>query len=63
MSDAGWQQFRRTGTVIAEQRSEPWQWTTRSGETVQAAAGDWIVRENDGTETWSVRDDIFRVAV
>ena len=60
MSDAGWQQFRRTGTVIAEQRSDPWQWVTRSGETVQAAGGDWIVRENDGVETWSVRDDIFR---
>ena len=27
---------------------------------MEAAAGDWIVRENDGTETWSVRDDIFR---
>jgi len=60
MSDAGWQQFRRTGTVIAEQRSEPWEWVTRSGETVRAAAGDWIVREDDNTETWSVRDDIFR---
>ncbi len=60
MSDAGWQQFRRTGTVVAEQRSDPWQWVTRSGETVEAAGGDWIVRENDGTETWSVRDDIFR---
>ena len=60
MPDAGWQQFRRIGTVIAEQRSEPWEWATRSGETVEAAAGDWIVRENDSTKTWSVRDDIFR---
>ena len=55
-----WQKFRRTGTVLAERRSEPWEWVTRSGETVKAAAGDWIVRENDGAETWSVRDDIFR---
>ncbi len=60
MADAGWQQFRRIGTVIAEQRSEPWEWATKSGETVEAAAGDWIVRENDSTKTWSVRDDIFR---
>jgi hypothetical protein len=60
MSDAGWQQFRRTGTVVAEQRSEPWEWATRSGETVKARAGDWVVRESGGGEPWSVRDDIFR---
>ena len=47
------------GTVIAEQTSEPWTWTTSSGETVGAAAGDWFVRETR-RETWSVRDDIFR---
>jgi hypothetical protein len=60
MSEAGWQQFRRTGIVVAEQRSEPWEWSTRSGETVKAQAGDWVVRESDGGESWSVRDDIFR---
>jgi hypothetical protein len=58
--DSAWQQFRRTGTVVAERRSEPWAWTTRSGDTVRAQAGDWVVRENDVGDTWSVRDDIFR---
>jgi hypothetical protein len=58
--DSTWQQFRRTGTVRAEQRSEPWSWTTQSGETVQAQAGDWAVRQSDGDDPWSVRDDIFR---
>jgi hypothetical protein len=56
----GWQQFRRTGTVLAEQRSEPWTWTTRSGESVNAMAGDWVVRESDDGDAWSVRDDLFR---
>lgn len=60
MNDKAWRQFRRTGTVIAEQKPESWTWTTRSGDTLTAGAGDWIVRESDGTEAWSVRDDIFR---
>ena len=59
-TDSAWQQFRRTGTVVAEQRSKPWAWTTRSGDTVKAQAGDWVVRENDVGDAWSVRDDIFR---
>jgi hypothetical protein len=50
----------RVYTVRAEQRSEPWSWTTQSGETVQAQAGDWAVRQCDGDDPWSVRDDIFR---
>jgi hypothetical protein len=57
---ADWQRFRRIGTVIAEQRSAPWSWTTQSGETLQAEAGDWAVCENEDTDAWSVRDDIFR---
>lgn len=59
-NDTQWQRFARTGTVLAEQRNDPWTWTARSGETMQAAAGDWLVRERDGGEPWSVRDDIFR---
>lgn len=57
---SAWQQFQRIGTVIAEQRSEPWSWTTRSGDTVSAGAGDWEVRESEGGDAWSVRDDLFR---
>jgi len=55
-----WQPFTRVGTVTAEQRSTPWTWTSRSGQTMQADAGDWHVQE-DG-QTWSVRDDIFRTS-
>lgn len=53
-----WQSFTRIGTVAAEQRNAPWTWTSDSGHTMRADAGDWAVRE-DG-KTWSVRDDIFR---
>jgi hypothetical protein len=53
-----WETFTRIGTLAAEQRSEPWTWTSDSGDTMQAEAGDWAVQE-DG-KIWSVRDDIFR---
>lgn len=53
-----WQPFTRIGTVTAQQRSTPWTWTSQSGQTMQADAGDWHV-EADGT-SWSVRDDIFQ---
>jgi hypothetical protein len=53
-----WQQFTRVGTVNAEQRNTPWTWTSRSGQTMRADAGDWQVQA-DGA-TWSVRDDIFQ---
>ena len=54
-----WQQFDRVGTVIAQRHTEPWSWTSPSGQTMQAGAGDWAVRGANG-QTWSVRDDIFR---
>lgn len=53
-----WQSFTRVGTVTAEQRQTPWTWTSDSGHTMRAGAGDWAVTE-DG-KTWSIRDDIFR---
>ena len=53
-----WQSFTRVGTVTAEQRSAPWTWTSDSGHTMRADAGDWAMQE-DG-KVWSVRDDIFR---
>lgn len=58
----GWQRFQRTGTVIADQRNRPWSWTTASGHTLHAGAGDWAVREADGSAHRSVRDDIFRAS-
>ena len=55
-----WQPFTRVGTVNAKQLSTPWTWTSRSGHTMQADAGDWQVQANG--ETWSVRDDIFQTS-
>jgi hypothetical protein len=55
-----WKWFTRIGTVTAEQRSTPWTWTSHSGQTMQANAGDWQVQA-DG-RTWSVREDIFRTS-
>jgi hypothetical protein len=60
--DAGWRRFHRTGTVIARKRDQPWSWTTRSGDTLHAQAGDWELRDADGDDRWSVRDDIFRAS-
>lgn len=54
-----WKRFRRIGQVIAEQRDTAWTWKTGSGETMRAEAGDWAVRDVDGGDWWSVRDDIF----
>lgn len=54
-----WQRYRRSGTVLADQRHEPWTWTTSSGETMRANAGDWAVEGGDG-QIRSVADDIFR---
>ncbi|OBG00150.1 hypothetical protein A5773_06020 [Mycobacterium sp. 852014-52450_SCH5900713] len=53
-----WQSFTRVGTVSAEQRDAPWTWTSDSGHTMRADAGDWALQE-DG-KIWSVRDAIFR---
>jgi hypothetical protein len=55
-----WKRFTRIGTVTGEQRSTPWTWTSPSGQTMQANAGDWHVQA-DG-RTWSVREDIFRTS-
>jgi hypothetical protein len=54
-----WHTYRRSGTVTAEQRSAPWTWRSNSGDTMHANAGDWAVSDTD-TESWSVRDKIFR---
>ena len=54
-----WEQFRRAGTVTAERRPKAWTWTSRSGQTMRANAGDWAVQDCDG-DTWSVRDAVFR---
>lgn len=57
MTDS-WSRFRRVGEVRAERRVAAWQWTTTSGETMQANAGDWSVSDSHDDE-WSVDDAIF----
>jgi hypothetical protein len=52
-----WETYERVGTVTAKRRRTPWKWTTASGKTAHALAGDWEVR--DGDQSWSVRNDIF----
>jgi len=53
-----WRQFSRAGTVTAERQDTSWTWTSQSGHTMQANAGDWKVWANG--ETWSVRDNVFQ---
>jgi hypothetical protein len=55
-----WQTYERVGTVTAKRRRTPWKWTTASGQTAQALAGDWEV--SDDGRSWSVRNDIFRAS-
>jgi hypothetical protein len=52
-------QFKKLGTVQAEQLKAPTTWTTSKGETMQAEAGDFKVTGPDGS-TWSVKPDIFQ---
>jgi hypothetical protein len=54
-----WEKYERVGSVVAEQRTDPWTWRTQTGETLAGSAGDWEVRESTGGASWSVRDDIF----
>ena len=54
-----WERFERAGTVVAERRTQPWTWTTETGSHMTADAGDWEVRDGEGGDSWSVRDDIF----
>jgi hypothetical protein len=54
-----WRRYRRAGVVTAEQRPEPWTWTSDSGQKMQAGPGDWLLENAEGSR-WSVRDDIFR---
>jgi hypothetical protein len=58
-SAPGWERYRRVGIVTAEQRQQPWTWTTDTGYEMQARPGDWVVQDAEA-HRWSVRDDIFR---
>src|ERR1700737_4157240 len=56
---SSWDHYRRVGEVTAVQRDRAWTWTSDSGNTMHAEAGDWEVTDAD-QPSWSVRDDIFR---
>jgi hypothetical protein len=58
-STSVWRRYRRVGIVTAEQRQQPWTWTSDSGHKMHARPGDWVV-EDSGGRRWSARDDIFR---
>lgn len=51
-------EYRKVGTVRAEQLTQPTDWTTSKGEVMHAEAGDWKITGPDGS-TWSVKPDIF----
>jgi hypothetical protein len=55
-----WETYERVGTVNAKRRRTRWSWTTATGETARAPAGDWEVCD-DG-RSWPVRNDIFHVS-
>jgi hypothetical protein len=54
---SGWRRLARSGEVTAVRSDAPWSWRTGTGEWLNAAAGDWRVRE--GEAEWSVADSIF----
>jgi hypothetical protein len=53
-----WETYQRVGTVSAKRRRARWNWTTASGKTVHASAGDWEV--SDGGHSWPVHHHTFR---
>jgi hypothetical protein len=53
-----WKTYQRVGTVTAKRRRVRWNWTTASGATAQASAGDWEV--SDGGSSWPVHHHTFR---
>jgi hypothetical protein len=53
-----WKTYQRVGTVTAKHRRRRWVWTTASGKTAHASAGDWEV--SDGGQPWPVHHHTFR---
>ena len=56
--DRCWVPVVRRGEVHATVLESDWRWQTRSGEWLQARAGDYQIRNGSG-ETWSVDREIF----
>ena len=49
--------YRSTIIVTAEPVTADETWTSSTGDTLRASAGDWWV--SDGSDRWSVKSDIF----
>jgi hypothetical protein len=57
-ADRPWLEVSRRGEVTATVLDADWRWQTRTGDWLQARAGDYQVRNDEG-ETWSVEPEIF----
>jgi hypothetical protein len=53
-----WQTVARRGEVRAKVLESDWRWQTKTGEWLQARAGDYQVSNGTG-EAWSVEPEIF----
>jgi hypothetical protein len=56
--NSSWSHYRRRGEISAEKRDHSWTWTTRSGDVMEAQAGDWAVIDERGDER-SVAAKVF----
>lgn len=61
-ADAGannqFHEYKKMGTIKAEQLKQPTEWKTGNGDTMRGEVGDWKVTGADGG-TWTVKPDIF----
>lgn len=53
-----WVEVTRRGEVRAVRQPVGWSWTSESGATMEANAGDWQITDDAG-RSWSVASDIF----
>jgi hypothetical protein len=57
-ADRPWLNVTRRGEVTATVLETDWRWQAKTGDWLQARAGDYQVRNDEG-ETWSVEPEIF----
>jgi hypothetical protein len=57
-ADRPWSKVTRRGEVTATVLTSDWRWQAKTGDWLQARAGDYQVRNDEG-EAWSVEPEIF----